>query len=97
MNQRKVRLPGETGCLGKLELTCFPGGTSGKEPTCQCRRHETWVPSLGQEDALEKEMATHSSILAWESCEQRSLADYIPWGRRVRYDWCDLAHTEPTD
>ena len=30
---------------------------------------ETWVQSLGQEDPLEKEMATHSSILAWE----------IPW------------------
>ena len=30
---------------------------------------ETWVQSLGLEDALEKEMATHSSILAWE----------IPW------------------
>ena len=30
---------------------------------------ETWVRSLGQEDPLEKEMATHSSILAWE----------IPW------------------
>ena len=30
---------------------------------------ETWVPSLGQEDPLEKEMATHSSILAWK----------IPW------------------
>ena len=29
----------------------------------------TWVGSLGQEDPLEKEMATHSSILAWE----------IPW------------------
>ena len=26
---------------------------------------ETWVPSLGQEDLLEKGMATHSSILAW--------------------------------
>ena len=25
-----------------------------------------WVPSLGQEDPLEKEMATHSSILAWK-------------------------------
>ena len=30
---------------------------------------ETWVPSLGQEDLLEKEMATHSSVLAWK----------IPW------------------
>ena len=27
---------------------------------------ETWVSSLGWEDPLEKEMATHSSILAWE-------------------------------
>ena len=27
---------------------------------------ETWVQSLGQEDSLEKEMATHSSILAWK-------------------------------
>ena len=27
---------------------------------------ETWVGSLDQEDPLEKEMATHSSILAWE-------------------------------
>ena len=26
---------------------------------------ETWVRSLGQEDPLEKEMATHSRILAW--------------------------------
>ena len=30
---------------------------------------KTWVRSLGQEDPLEKEMATHSSILAWK----------IPW------------------
>ena len=28
---------------------------------------ETWVQSLGREDPLENEMATHSSILAWES------------------------------
>ena len=27
---------------------------------------EMWVPSLSQEDPLEKEIATHSSILAWE-------------------------------
>ena len=48
---------------------------------------ENWVQSLGQEDPLEKEMATHSSILAWR----------IPWteepgrlqtmgSKRVRYD-----------
>ena len=34
---------------------------------------ETWVQSLGWEDPLEKEMATHSSILAWKSNGQRSL------------------------
>ena len=28
---------------------------------------ETWVRSLGQEDPLEKEMATHSSIFAWKA------------------------------
>ena len=28
---------------------------------------ETWVESLGQEDPLEKEMAIHSSILAWKN------------------------------
>ena len=43
------------------------GGTRSKEPTCQCRRHkERWIPPLGQEDPLEKAMATHSSTLAWK-------------------------------
>ena len=48
---------------------------------------ETWVQPLGQEDLLEKEMATHSSMLAWK----------IPWmeepgglqsmgSQRVRHD-----------
>ena len=42
---------------------------------------ETWVRFLGQEDRLEEEMATHSSILAWSiPSGQRSLADYSPWG-----------------
>ena len=35
------------------------------------------VQSLVREDSLEKEMATHSSILAWEIQGQRNLADYI--------------------
>ena len=48
---------------------------------------ETWVWSLGQEDPLEKEMATHSSILAGKSQGQRSLAVYSSWGGRVRHDW----------
>ena len=36
---------------------------------CLPTMREIWVQSLGQEDLLEKEMATHSSILAWK----------IPW------------------
>ena len=39
---------------------------------------ETWVRSLGLEDALEKEMATHSSILAWKPHGQRRMAGYSP-------------------
>ena len=43
----------------------YPGGDSGKEPTCQCKRHETQLRSLGWEDPLEKGMTTHCGILAW--------------------------------
>ena len=39
-------------------------------------KQETQVRSLGQEDPLEKEMATHSSILAWTIPWKRSLADH---------------------
>ena len=41
---------------------------------------ETWVQSLGQEDPLEDGMATHASILAWESQRQKTHMDYSPWG-----------------
>ena len=55
---------------------------------------ETWVWSLGQEDTLEKEMATHSSILAWR----------IPWteepgglqstgSQKVRHNWATSLST----
>ena len=58
----------------------------GKEPTCQAKQ-ESWVWSPSWEDPMEKEMATHSSILVWE----------IPWtkepsglqskgSQRVRHD-----------
>ena len=51
------------------QLECkagFPSGTSGKESAYNAK---TWVLSLGWEDPLKKEMATHSSILAQK----------IPW------------------
>ena len=42
----------------------FSGGSVVKNlPAMQ----EMWVQALGHEDLLEREMATHSSILAWES------------------------------
>jgi len=44
----------------------FPDGSAIKNPPVM---QEVWVRSLGQKDPLEKEMATHSSILAWR----------IPW------------------
>ena len=47
----------------------FPNGSSGKNLSAMQETQEMWVQSLGQEDPLEKEMATHSSILAWK----------IPW------------------
>ena len=41
---------------------------------------ETWVQSLGKEDPLEKEMATHSSILAWRIPWTKEPAGYIALG-----------------
>ena len=38
----------------------------------------TWISSLGREDPLEEDMATHSSVLALESHGQRSLVGYSP-------------------
>ena len=51
-------------------LEGFPGGSDGKRlPTMW----KTRVRSLGQEDPLEKEMATHSSTLAWRiPCTEES-------------------------
>ena len=73
----------------------FPGGASGKEPACQCRRHkrprfDPWVRKIPWEEG----MATHSSILAWR----------IPWTekpgqlqsiglQRVGHNWSYWART----
>ena len=49
---------------------------------------KTWVPSLGQEDLLQKEMATHSSILAWK-IQWTEDPDRLQCmgSQRVRHDW----------
>ena len=53
----------------KVEDSCFKGSTGDSEVKNLPVMQETWIQSLGWEDLLEKERATHSSILAWE----------IPW------------------
>ena len=50
---------------------------SSKESICQRRRCK-----FDQEDPLEKQMATHSSILTWEIHGQTSLVGYGPWGHK---------------
>ena len=48
---------------------------------------QTWVQSLGREDPLKKEMATHSSILAWEISWTEEPGGLQSMGlERVRYD-----------
>ena len=59
--------------LGASKVCDFPVAQMVKIPPAM---QETWVLFLGQEDPLEKEMATCSSILAWR----------IPW---VRMRWLD--------
>ena len=57
--------------MGRLDREGYglPRLCSGKESTCQCRRQDTRVQSLGREDPLEKGTATHCGILAYR----------IPW------------------
>ena len=43
---------------------------------------ETWVRFLGREDPLEKEMATHSSIVAWRIPWTEELGGLLSTGRR---------------
>ena len=57
----------------------FPGGSDSKQAAAMEEMQEMWVQSLGQEDPLEKEMETHSSILTWD----------IPWDRG---DWGLTVH-----
>ena len=53
---------------------------------------EAWVQSLGREDLLEREMATPSSIRAWEIPRTEEAGSYSPWGRKES-DMFERAHT----
>ena len=62
---------------------------------------QTQIWSLGQEDPLEKEMTTHSSILLGKSHGQRSLTGYRQWGdkepdmtKQLTYTQKDSNHSE---
>ena len=57
---------------------------------------ETWVRSLGQEDPLEKEMATHSRTLAGKFHGQRSLVGYSPRDRKES-DMTEQLHQKKTN
>ena len=61
----------------------FPGGTSGKEPTCQCIRHkrlesDTWIGKIPW--IIPLAWQTTPVFLPGESHGQKSLAAYSPWG-----------------
>ena len=54
---------------------------------------ETWVQSLGQEDPLEKEMATHYSTLAWKTPWTEEPGRLQSTGsQRVRHNWATSLH-----
>ena len=65
-----------------MHLGASLGAQSIKNPPAM---QEIQVRSLGCEDPLEKEMAAHSSFLAWKSHRQRSLEGYSPWGCKESY------------
>ena len=60
---------------------------SGKESTCDAG--DLWLVEI----PLEKEMATHSSILAWEIHGEGRLMGYNPWGcKKIRHDLLTKQH-----
>ena len=63
----------------------------GQTVKCLPTMQETPVLSLGQEDSLEKEMATHSSTLTWKIHARRSMVGYSPWGCQ-ELDMTELLH-----
>ena len=75
----------------------FPGGASGKEPACQCRRctrlrFDPWVGKIPWERAWQPTLV----FLRGESQGQRGLAGYSPWGcRRVRHDLVTKQQRDP--
>ena len=73
----------------------FPGGTCGKEPTCQCRRHKRlrFYPRV-RRIPWRRAWQPTPVFLPGESHEQRSLAVYSPCGcKESEATWSDWAHS----
>ena len=60
----------------------FPGGAVGKESPANAGDTETWAWSLGQENPLEWERETHSSILSWKIPWEEDPVGYSPRGSK---------------
>ena len=64
-----------------------PASAVVKNPPASAGDTEVQVQSLGWQDPLEKEMATHSSILSWRiPWTEEPGGLYSPWSHRVGYD-----------
>ena len=67
-----------------LHYSVFPSGAVWQRIHLPMQEpQETWVQSLDQEDVLEKEMATHSSILAWEIPETEEPSGLQSMGSQI--------------
>ena len=62
----------------------FPGGSAVKNPPAKQKMQDQ---SLSQEDPLEKEMATHSSILAWEIPWTEEAGEVQSMGKQKNWTW----------
>jgi len=61
----------------------FSGGTSGKEPACQCKRSKRHgFDPQDWDDPLEKERAIYSRILAWKIPWTEEPGGLSPWGHK---------------
>ena len=79
---------------GKCSQQSFIHGSVVKNPPVNTETQETQVQSLGQENPLEEEMATHSSILAWKNPWTEELGKFQSMGsQRVRQD-LTIKHTQ---
>ena len=79
--------------MNQVHIWGFPGDSVVRNTPVMQEPQRMWVWSLGREDLLEEGMATHSSILAWRIPWTEEPVKLSPWGRRVRHNWSDLAHT----